>query len=154
MATGFNNESVAGSKGASGRQQTRRRKGKAKTFRGGGAYTNGRSYGNAGNTERSSHGNKVNTTGKRNRRSVWRYATNSNSTDHYAAFPEEIARTCVLAGSEHGDFVLDPFNGTATTGKVALGEGREYIGIEMNPKDVAMSRNRIKYVQQKMIFLE
>lgn len=152
-AVGFNNVPVAGSKGASGPQQTRRRKGNAKSFRGGGAYTDGRSYGNAGEGERSSHGNQPNRTGKRNRRSVWRYATNSNSTDHYATFPEDIARTCVLAGSEPGDHVLDPFSGTATTGKVALEEGREYTGMELNSKDVINSNYRLTCIQPKMQFV-
>lgn len=40
--------------------------------------------------------------------------------------------------------VLDPFNGAGTTGLVALQLGRSYIGIEINPKYVAMSEHRIR----------
>ena len=39
--------------------------------------------------------------------------------------------------------VLDPFNGSATTGVVSLKEGRHYIGLELNPDYVALSHKRI-----------
>lgn len=39
--------------------------------------------------------------------------------------------------------VLDPFNGAATTGKVALEHGRNYIGIDLNPEYIEISRNRL-----------
>ena len=39
--------------------------------------------------------------------------------------------------------VLDPFNGAGTAGLVALRLGRSYIGIELNPEYVAMSKRRI-----------
>lgn len=39
--------------------------------------------------------------------------------------------------------VLDPFNGSATTGVVALKEGRHYIGLELNPDYIKLSHNRI-----------
>jgi DNA modification methylase len=40
--------------------------------------------------------------------------------------------------------VLDPFNGSATTGVVALKEGRRYIGLELNPDYVLLSEKRIQ----------
>jgi len=39
--------------------------------------------------------------------------------------------------------VLDPFSGSGTTGVVACGLGRDYIGIELNPEYAAMSERRI-----------
>jgi DNA modification methylase len=39
--------------------------------------------------------------------------------------------------------VLDPFNGSATTGVVALKEGRHYIGLELNPDYIKLSEERI-----------
>jgi DNA modification methylase len=39
--------------------------------------------------------------------------------------------------------ILDPFSGSGTTGVVALRHGRDYIGIELNPKYVEMSKRRI-----------
>lgn len=43
---------------------------------------------------------------------------------------------------EGGD-ILDPFNGSGTTGEVALSNGRKYIGIELNPEYVKLTENRL-----------
>ena len=43
-----------------------------------------------------------------NKRSVWTIATQPFPEAHFATFPEEIPRTCILAGSKVGDGVLDP----------------------------------------------
>lgn len=51
------------------------KKGDARTFRGGGAYTGRQSFKNSAHVERESHGNTLNRTGSRNKRSVWNIAT-------------------------------------------------------------------------------
>jgi DNA modification methylase len=43
--------------------------------------------------------------------------------------------------------VLDPFNGSGTTGAVALKHGRDYIGIELNPKYIELTNKRLASVQ-------
>jgi DNA modification methylase len=50
---------------------------------------------------------------------------------------------CVDAGSRPST-ILDPFNGSGTTGVVALRYGRNYIGIELNPEYVEMAERRIQ----------
>jgi DNA modification methylase len=50
---------------------------------------------------------------------------------------------CILAGSKPGDLILDPFNGSGTTGEVAIRHGRNYIGVELNPAYVELARKRI-----------
>lgn len=50
---------------------------------------------------------------------------------------------CILAGCPQEGTVLDPFAGVATTGVVALEEGRHFIGIELNTKYHAMARARL-----------
>lgn len=82
----------------------------------------------------------------RNWRDVWTIPTQPSSLEHFAAFPEELARRCIVAGSKHGDLVLDPFAGTCTTGAVALKEGRRFIGIELNPTYAAMGEQRSRGV--------
>jgi DNA modification methylase len=72
----------------------------------------------------------------RNRRSVWTITTKPYKEAHFATFPEEIPRTCILAGSKKGDTILDPFCGSGTTGEVALKLDRNFIGIELNQKYV------------------
>ena len=82
--------------------------------------------------------------GKRNRRSVWTVATKPYSGAHFAVYPPELIRPCIRAGCPEGGTVLDPFNGSGTTGAVATQENRQYIGIELNPEYIALAENRIK----------
>ncbi len=81
-------------------------------------------------------GLKINQYEKRNRRSVWTVNTTPYKKAHFATFPPEIPRLCILAGSKEGDTVLDPFCGSGTTGEVALKLNRNFIGIELNQKYV------------------
>lgn len=81
--------------------------------------------------------------GKRSLRDVWVVNTQPFPDAHFAVYPESLILPCVLAGSRGGDIVLDPFNGTGTTGIVALKNGRKYVGIELNEKFAIMSQKRI-----------
>lgn len=146
-AVGFYNAAPAGSKGNS--KPNARRRGSSRTFRGGGAYTHDQAAANSASVERESHGLVPNETGKRNRRSVWTVATRPYKGAHFATFPEELVRPCVLAGSRPGDTVLDPFAGSGTTGAVATQEGRDFIGIEINPDYCEMIRQRLNTCCQK-----
>ena len=76
--------------------------------------------------------------GARNKRSVWSVTMSPSSDDHFAAYPPDLIRPCILAGSRFGDTVLDPFAGKGTTGQVATELGRNSILIELNPKYAAM----------------
>ena len=82
-------------------------------------------------------------TGKRNKRSVWTIGTKPFKGAHFAVMPEALVEPCVLAGSESGDTVLDPFSGSGTVGVVALRHGRNYVGCELNPEYAELSRQRI-----------
>lgn len=50
---------------------------------------------------------------------------------------------CMCCAGVRGCTVLDPFSGAATTGKVALSLGREYIGIETNPEYQVLAEKRL-----------
>ena len=161
-----------------------------------------------------------------NARNVWAFPSKGLAEPHYAAFPPELPRRCILAGtsehgvcadcgapwarvteksatgrvreratggvglihsreshglkaSDHGTFqegvvvtttgwqptcdhdanvtpavVLDPFSGSGTTGLVALQQGRSYVGIELNPEYVEMSRRRIRKAAPPMFSKE
>lgn len=78
-------------------------------------------------------GKAYESTGWANRRSVWSTAVSCSSESHSAPFPKELIRPCILAGTDYGDTVLDPFLGSGTTGQVCIEEGRSWIGIELNP---------------------
>lgn len=145
-AVGFDKNPPRGSKGVLGQMNAGRRKGNARTFRGGGAYTGGRSFYNSGSFERESHGNAENTTGLRSRRSVWSVSTQGYKEAHFATFPEKLIEPCILAGSRPGGIVLDPFIGSGTTAVVATKHGREYIGIDLNPEYADMARKRVAII--------
>lgn len=80
----------------------------------------------------------------RNKRSVWMVATHPYPEAHFATFPPKLIEPCILAGSRPGNLILDPFSGAGTTGVVALRHGRHYMGIELNPKYIEMSKWRIQ----------
>lgn len=68
----------------------------------------------------------------RNPGDVWEIATTQFSGGHFAVFPPELPRRCIVAGCKPGGVVLDPFHGSGTTGMVAVRNGRKYVGIELN----------------------
>lgn len=79
----------------------------------------------------------------RNKRSVWSVATHSFKGAHFATFPPDLIRPCVLAGAPRGGLVLDPFGGAGTTALVAMQEGRQSVICELNPEYAALARQRI-----------
>lgn len=90
---------------------------------------------------------------KRNKRSVWTVVTKGYPEAHFATFPPKLIEPCILAGCPKGGTVLDPFNGSGTTGQVALEHGCNYIGIELNPEYLALTRKRLEpLLAQRRIF--
>jgi DNA modification methylase len=79
----------------------------------------------------------------RNKRSVWTVATQPYDGAHFATFPPDLILPCVLAGSRPGDVVFDPFMGSGTTALVAKGNGRRYLGCELNPEYRALWEERL-----------
>ena len=62
---------------------------------------------------------------------------------HPTQKPEALLYRVLLACTNPGDVVLDPFFGTGTTGAVARRLGRDWIGIEREKKYVKVARERI-----------
>jgi DNA modification methylase len=78
----------------------------------------------------------------RNKRSVWTVAPANYKESHFATFPPNLIKPCIMAGSRLGDTVLDPFGGSGTTAAVALELGRKAVTIELNPDYVKMIEQR------------
>lgn len=89
--------------------------------------------------------------GTRNRRSVWTVTTKPYSGAHFATFPPDLIEPCILAGSKPGDTIIDPFNGSGTTGAVSLKHGRKYIGCELNPAYIELAHERIRQSQPMLL---
>ncbi|HTY12429.1 MAG TPA: site-specific DNA-methyltransferase [Bacteroidota bacterium] len=65
------------------------------------------------------------------------------NTDHPAQKPEKLLAKIILASSNSGDFVLDPFAGSGTTSVVAKKLGRRYLGIELDEFYACLAEKRL-----------
>lgn len=77
------------------------------------------------------------------RTNLWRISI-GGSNGHPAIFPEALACDHILSWSNEGDTVLDPFMGSGTTGKMAVLNNRNFIGIEKHKAYFEIACNRIK----------
>ena len=67
---------------------------------------------------------------------------------HPAIFPEQLANDHIISWSNEGDVVLDPFMGSGTTGKMALLNNRNFIGIEKDEEYFEIAKKRIEEANQ------
>jgi len=78
---------------------------------------------------------------------VWKFShvhyCNPNRQKHPTQKPEGLIERMVLASSNEGDIVLDPFSGSGTTLRVCQQLNRDCIGFELNPNFVQMTKERL-----------
>ena len=72
------------------------------------------------------------------------YWSMPENTAHPTQKPEKLIAKLILASSDPGDLVLDPFLGSGTTSVTAKKLKRDYIGIEMNPVYCAWTEKRLE----------
>ncbi len=70
-------------------------------------------------------------------------------TQHETQKPEELIEKLVLASSEPGQLVVDPFSGSGTTAVVATRLGRRWLAGDADPRYVAMARQRLQKAATK-----
>lgn len=68
----------------------------------------------------------------------------NGKASHPTQKPEEMLKRIILASSNEGDIVLDPFSGSGTTACIAKKYNRKWIGIEKNKDYIKISKNRLK----------
>lgn len=93
------------------------------------------------------------------RRNIWTYKVGLyNSTQdkiafqHPAIFPEQLAQDHILSWSNPGDIVFDPFIGSGTTAKMAILNGRKYIGFEISEEYCEIANKRIEELNKEEIW--
>ena len=86
----------------------------------------------------------------RNRRSVWKIPVNSYPGAHFATFPHDLVKPCIMAGCPDGGTVLDPFTGSGTVAEVARANGCKFVGAELNPEYIELAKKRL---QQRGLFV-
>lgn len=78
---------------------------------------------------------------------VWEFShvhyCNEKRENHPTQKPEGLLERIVLASTNEGDLVIDPFAGSGTTLRVCQQLNRRCIGIELNPQYVKMIHNRL-----------
>lgn len=109
-----------------------------------------------GNVKATGNGlaDSVTVTDNRNRRSVWTVATRPYKDAHFATYPPELIEPCIMACTKFQDIVLDPFNGSGTTGLVALLHGRRYVGCELNKDYFALTIPRVVDAQRQLLMFQ
>lgn len=79
---------------------------------------------------------------------VWSFShvhySNPEREDHPTQKPEALIARMILASSNEGDLVLDPFSGSGTTARVCQVLNRRCLAMEINPDYVEASRRRLE----------
>lgn len=84
------------------------------------------------------------------RKNIWCYGVGGGKTGHPAVFPEALANDHILSWSNEGDVVFDPFTGSGTTGKMAILNNRDFIGIELNEEYFKIAERRIGEAEEEI----
>ena len=81
-------------------------------------------------------------------RSVWAIQPPKNGEKKFGKHPTQkpidLLARIILASTEQGDWVLDPFTGSSTTGLAAYLNKRKYIGIDLEKKYLDLSIQRFE----------
>lgn len=75
---------------------------------------------------------------------IFTYSVGGQKTGHPAVFPDKLAEDQIISWSNEGDLVFDPFMGSGTTGKMAVRNKRNFIGIELVEDYYSIAEKRIK----------
>lgn len=92
---------------------------------------------------------KIKVSNNKVKQNMFSYAIGGSKTGHPAPFPEQLANDHIISWSNLNDIVFDPFMGSGTTGKMALLNNRNFIGIELDPTYFQIAKNRIKQAQSE-----
>lgn len=87
-------------------------------------------------------------------RSVWSIGTpktiEKKFGKHPTQKPEDLLKRIVLASTNKGDLIVDPFTGSSTTGIAAYLLGRQFIGIDTDPKFLDLSIKRFEELDRNL----
>ena len=75
------------------------------------------------------------------------YWSMPENTAHPTQKPEKLLAKLILASSNAGDVVFDPFLGSGSTSVTAKKLGRQYIGIEVNPQYCVWAEKRLEMAE-------
>jgi site-specific DNA-methyltransferase (adenine-specific) len=132
-------------------------KGKPKTFnpikvacKTAGSSTSGRTFYQTNHQDSPTAGHKNSeVSSDKIKGNVWDLSTNAGTKGHPAQFPEQLANDHIVSWSNPGDLVFDPFVGSGTTAKMAVVNGRNFLGFDMSEEYRKLAKNRVnQYIIQ------
>lgn len=86
--------------------------------------------------------------GDKQMKSVWRLTAPGKDEKSHGRHPTqkplELLMRCIEASTNPGDRIFDPFNGSGTTAVAAVRSGRQYVGSELDPAYIALTRARLE----------
>ena len=99
------------------------------------------------------NGDKMKAPGKQ-MRSVWAIGTRKREEKvfgkHPTQKPLDLLTRIILASTNKGDLVVDPFTGSSTTGIAAVMHGRKFLGIDTEKEYLRTSEKRFKEVYRRL----
>ena len=117
-----------------------------------GSYTHRRNTGRAKESATRNRNEITITKESKYRGNIWKYVCGSakgETGNHPAPFPNKLASDHIKSWSNKNDIVLDPFNGSGTTTKMAMLNNRKYIGIDCSEEYCKIAEKRLR---QKTLF--
>lgn len=91
--------------------------------------------------------------GGKQMKSVWNFTSPKNNEKLFGKHPTQkpvgLVERCVLASTNPGDLVFDPFSGSATTGVAALNNKRRFVGIELEDVYLTLAKKRMMNITHK-----
>lgn len=88
-------------------------------------------------------------------RSVWSLGTPRPEEKIFGKHPTQkpiaLLERIVLASTNPGDVIIDPFTGSSTTGLAAVKHGRKFIGIDLEKEYLELSKKRYTHMQERLL---
>jgi len=87
---------------------------------------------------------------------IWNISPENSANErsgHPAQFPTKIAEDHIISWSNPGDLIYDPFMGSGTTAKMAVLNGRDFIGSEISKEYCKIALDRLKAIAPQQIGL-
>ncbi len=93
--------------------------------------------------------------GGKQMKSVWEFTAPKNDEKEFGKHPTQkpvaLLERIILASTQDGALILDPFAGSSTTGVAALLHNRRFVGVELEPQYLEISAKRLRHCIADMI---
>ena len=93
--------------------------------------------------------------GGKQMKTVWRFGSVSKAEREFGKHPTQkpvkLIKRSILASTDEGDVVLDPFSGSSSTGVAALALNRKFIGIEQKQEYIDLSVKRLNSIFSEIV---